>query len=49
MERRNSLVQQFIVALLPVCMNISVANGAASRSQAGSPFATMAEQQRLSH
>jgi len=44
MERRNSLVQQFIVGILAVCMNLALANGAAGFSQAGNPSATMPEQ-----
>ena len=35
MEKRSSFIQQFIVVLLVVCMNLTVANGAVAMPQAG--------------
>jgi hypothetical protein len=44
MGKANSLVQRFIVVILAVSMNMSLADGAAGLSQAGSPSATTPEQ-----
>jgi Protein of unknown function (DUF3300) len=44
MERRGSLVQQFMAVLLAICMNISLATGAAGFSQAGNSSATTPDQ-----
>jgi Protein of unknown function (DUF3300) len=44
MERRNLFVQQFIVVILAVCMNLSLANGAAGCAQAGTSPAFTPEQ-----
>ena len=44
MERRGSLVQQFMAVLLAVCMNISLATGTASFSQGGNASATTPDQ-----
>ncbi|MGC1634091.1 MAG: DUF3300 domain-containing protein, partial [Candidatus Acidiferrales bacterium] len=44
MKRRGSLIQQCIVLLLALCMNLSLANGAATFSQTGSSSATTPEQ-----
>jgi Protein of unknown function (DUF3300) len=44
MERLNTLVQRFIVMILAVSMNMSLANGAAGFSQAGSPSARTPDQ-----
>ncbi|MGA7851688.1 MAG: DUF3300 domain-containing protein [Candidatus Acidiferrales bacterium] len=44
MERRGSLIQRFVVLLLALCMNLSLANGAASFSQTGNSSATTPEQ-----
>jgi hypothetical protein len=44
MERRGSLVQQCMAVLLAICMNISLATGAAGFSQAGNSSATTPDQ-----
>jgi hypothetical protein len=44
MERRGSLVQQFMAVLLAICMNISLAAGAAGFSQAGNSPAMTPDQ-----
>ncbi len=44
MEGRGSLIQQCVVLLLALCMNLSLANGAASYSQTGNSSATTPEQ-----
>ena len=44
MERRNSLVQQFMAVLLAICMNMSLPNGAAGFSQAGNSSAPTPDQ-----
>ena len=44
MERRGSLVQQFMAVLLAVCMNLSLATGVAGYSQAGNSSATTPDQ-----
>jgi len=44
MERRSSVVQQFMVLILAVCMNLSLASGAVGVSQAGNPSASAPEQ-----
>ena len=44
MEGRVSLIQKFVVLLLALCMNLSLANGAASFSQTGNSSATTPEQ-----
>ena len=43
MEGRGSLVQQFIVVILAVCMNLSLANGAAGFPQSGNSSAMTPE------
>ncbi len=40
MKRRSSLVQQSLVVILALCINLSLAGGAAGFSQAGGPAAT---------
>ncbi len=44
MKVRGSLVQQFLVVILTVCMNLCLANGAAGFSQAGNSSAMTPEQ-----
>src|SRR5271155_3493458 len=44
MERRGSVVQQFLAVLLAICMNISLATGAAGFSQTGNSSATTPDQ-----
>src|SRR5580700_8655151 len=44
MERRNSLVQQFMAVLLAICMNLSLATGVAGFSQAGNSPAMTPDQ-----
>ena len=44
MEGRGSLIQRGMVLLLALCMNLSLANGAASFSQTGNSSATTPEQ-----
>jgi hypothetical protein len=44
MKGRGSLIQQLMVLLLALCMNLSLANGAASSSQTGNSSATTPEQ-----
>src|SRR5271167_654480 len=44
MERRSSLVQQFIVVILAVCMNISLASGAAGFPQSADASAMSPDQ-----
>ena len=43
MERRGSLIQRFIVLILALCMNLSLANGMAAISQATSAATTTPE------
>jgi hypothetical protein len=44
MERRSSLVEKFIVMILAVCMNMSLANGATAFPQAGNSSAMTPDQ-----
>jgi hypothetical protein len=44
MEGRGSLIQQCMVLLLALCMNLSLANGAAGFSQSGNSPAMTPEQ-----
>ena len=44
MERRSSLVQQFIVVILAVCMNISLASGSAGFPQSADASAMSPDQ-----
>ena len=44
MERRSSMIQQFIVIVLAVSINLSLANGAAGFAQAGNPAAPTPDQ-----